>query len=161
VDRIKEYLKALDRELAHGKTTEHTHRPALKEFVEALGKVLATNEPGREKCGTPDYVVTKTGPVTVGYIETKDVGKPLGDAEKLEQLQRYRRSLPNLILTDYLEFRWYVNGERRKAAVLVLLGHKRTLSCRIVLWDHASPRQAHKRNASRHIWTAWRTPRGT
>jgi hypothetical protein len=28
---------------------------------------------------------------------------------------------------------------------------KRTLSCRIVLWDHASLRQAHKRNASRHI----------
>jgi len=22
------------------------------------------------------------------------------------------------------------------------------------LWDHASPRQAHKRNASRHIWSA-------
>jgi len=34
---------------------------------------------------------------------------------------------------------------------LVLLGHKRTFWCRIVLWDHASPRQAHKRNASRHI----------
>jgi hypothetical protein len=28
---------------------------------------------------------------------------------------------------------------------------KGTLSCRIVLWDHASLRQAHKRNASRHI----------
>src|SRR5215472_16055690 len=39
---------------------------------------------------------------------------------------------------------------------LILLGHKRTFSCRIVLWDHVSPRQAHKRNASRHIWMAWR-----
>jgi hypothetical protein len=28
---------------------------------------------------------------------------------------------------------------------------KATFSCRIVLWDHASPRQAHKRNASRPI----------
>src|SRR5215469_4374451 len=44
--------------------------------------------------------------------------------------------------------------------LLVLLGHKRTFSCRIVLWDHVSPRQAHKRDASRHIWTAWRSPRG-
>jgi hypothetical protein len=34
---------------------------------------------------------------------------------------------------------------------LVLLGHKRTFWCRIVLWDHASLRQAHKRSASRHI----------
>jgi predicted helicase len=120
--RIKDYLTAIDRELARGKTTEHTHRPALKAFVESLGDVLATNEPGREKCGAPDYVVTKSGPITVGYIETKDVGKPLGDVERSEQLQRYRRSLPNLILTDYLEFRWYVNGEPRKAAVLAAPG---------------------------------------
>ncbi len=30
----------------------------------------------------------------------------------------YRPGLPNLILTDYLEFRWYVNGERRQTAHL-------------------------------------------
>jgi hypothetical protein len=35
-------------------------------------------------------------------------------------------------------------------APLILLGHKQTFWCRIVLWDHVSPRQAHKRNASRH-----------
>ena len=44
--------------------------------------------------------------------------------------------------------------------LIVLLGHKITFSCRIVLWDHASPRQAHRRSASRHTWTAWRRPRG-
>ena len=43
---------------------------------------------------------------------------------------------------------------------LVLLGHKRTFSCRIVSWDRTSPRQAHRRDASRHISTAWRAPRG-
>jgi hypothetical protein len=35
-------------------------------------------------------------------------------------------------------------------STLVLLGHKRTNWCKLVLWDHASPRQAHKRSASRH-----------
>jgi hypothetical protein len=39
----------------------------------------------------------------------------------------------------------------KQLGVLVLLGHKRTFRCRIVLWDHASPRQAHKKNASRPI----------
>ena len=102
---VNQYVKALERELAHGRTTEHTHRPALKVFVESLQPVLATNEPGREKCGAPDYVVTKAGPITIGYIETKDIGKSLIEAERSEQLQRYRRSLPNLILTDYLDFR--------------------------------------------------------
>ena len=28
-------------------------------------------------------------------------------------MRRYRAALPNLLLTDYLEFRWYVEGERR------------------------------------------------
>jgi DHA2 family multidrug resistance protein len=55
-------------------------------------------------------------------------------------------------ITDNYTWRWIF---------LILLGHKRTFCCRIVLWDHASPRQAHKRDASRHIWRAWRSPRGT
>jgi hypothetical protein len=43
--------------------------------------------------------------------------------------------------------------------VLVLLCYKRTSWCRIVLWP-SLPRQAHKRNALRHIWMAWRRPQG-
>lgn len=36
------------------------------------------------------------------------------------QLKRYRESLPNLILTDHLEFRWYAEGELR---LIARLGH--------------------------------------
>ena len=36
--------------------------------------------------------------------------------ERGEQVKRYREALPNLILTDYLEFRWYVEGELRRPA---------------------------------------------
>src|SRR5260370_29141795 len=111
---IELYLKAVERELHIGKTTEHTHRPALKQLVEAIQpKINATNEPSRVACGAPDFVVTRNpGSVTLGYIETKDIDKSLDEAEESEQLHRYRRSLANLILTDYLEFRWYVDGER-------------------------------------------------
>jgi predicted helicase len=35
-----------------------------------------------------------------------------------DQLQRYRDNLPNLILTNYLEFRWYVDGARQQDARL-------------------------------------------
>src|SRR5205814_305112 len=37
-----------------------------------------------------------------------------GQAERSEQLKRYIASLPNLLLTDYVEFRWFVNGEKRE-----------------------------------------------
>ena len=115
---LLDYIHALEKELAAGNATEHTHRTALKTLIEALAKdITATNEPQRIKCGAPDFIITK-GALTVGYIEAKDVGKSLDEAEKSEQLSRYRDSLTNLILTDYLEFRWYVNGERHLSARL-------------------------------------------
>ena len=113
-----DYVHALEKELAAGNATEHTHRPALKTLIEALANgITATNEPQRIKCGAPDFIITK-GALTVGYIEAKDVGKGLDEVEKSEQLSRYRDSLTNLILTDYLEFRWYVNGQRHLLARL-------------------------------------------
>ena len=105
---ISQYLKTIQNELAAGNATEHTHRPILKSLIESLDeKVTATNEPQRIKCGAPDYIVTR-GQIPLGYVEAKDVGVSLDAAEKTEQLKRYRESLGNLILTDYLEFRWYV-----------------------------------------------------
>jgi len=116
------YRAAIARELAQGDATEHTHRPALKALVEALATgVTATNEPKHVECGAPDYKVSRNtphGPLTIGHIEAKDVGAPLALVEKSDQLKRYRKGLPNLILTDYIEFRWYVDGERRIVASL-------------------------------------------
>lgn len=105
---ISQYLKSIRNELAAGNATQHTHRSALKSLIESLAeKIAATNEPQRIKCGAPDYIVTR-GQVPLGYIEAKAVGVSLDTAEKTEQLARYRESLGNLILTDYLEFCWYV-----------------------------------------------------
>ena len=40
------------------------------------------------------------------------MGLDLTEVEKSAQIKRYQAHLPNLLLTDYLEFRWYVQGER-------------------------------------------------
>ena len=116
---IKTYLAAVEQALKAGNATEHTHRPALKTLIEALAGdgIQATNEPQRIACGAPDYIVTR-GTVPLGYIEAKDVGLDLARIEKNEQLGRYRESLANLILTDYLGFRWYLDGELRLSAEL-------------------------------------------
>jgi predicted helicase len=105
-----EYINDVAKEYASGIVTEHSFRPALKNLIERLESgILAVNEPKRIDCGAPDYVI-KRGEITVGYIEAKDIGVNLNEIEKSEQLQRYFKSLSNLVLTDYLEFRWYVNG---------------------------------------------------
>lgn len=118
-DPFRIYLHSLQTALAAGNATEHTHRPALKILLESLeAGIMATNEPQQATtCGKPDMAIYR-GPVLLGYLETKDVGINLDAEEKGPQLKRYRDALPNLILTDYMEFRWYVKGERRAVVSL-------------------------------------------
>jgi len=120
--RISQYLKEVQKHLNSGQATEHTYRPALKTLIESLAKgITATNEPKRVECGAPDFVVSR-GQTPLGYIEAKDIGKNLDEAERTDQMQRYLESLNNLILTDYLEFRWYEDGEYRMTAQLATVG---------------------------------------
>ena len=115
---VKLYLSKIKEALEAGDATEHTHRPALKDLIEHLGAdITAVNEPKRVSCGAPDYAVKRRN-LSIGYIEAKDVGRSLDEAEDSPQLERYKKSLHNLILTDYLEFRWYVDGEPRGTARL-------------------------------------------
>lgn len=118
---LKQYLATLENALKIGNATEHTHRTTLKLLLESFDPhITATNEPKRIACGAPDYILTRDS-FTIGYIEAKDVGKSLGETERTDQMKRYLRALDNLILTDYLEFRWYVNGELRQTARLATL----------------------------------------
>ncbi|MFH1382870.1 MAG: type ISP restriction/modification enzyme [Chloroflexota bacterium] len=118
MEAVNEYIKAIEKELAAGNATEPSHYPALKTLIQGLAAgVTATSNPKRIECGAPDFIVTK-GVTMIGCIEAKDIDKSLDEVEKSEQLKRYRHSLSNLVLTDYLEFRWYEKGERRLSARL-------------------------------------------
>ena len=111
---VEKYIAELERNLCAGNSTEHTHRSAFKQLIESLNPSLqATNEPRRRTdCGAPDFAILKTrGHLPIGHVEAKDIGVVLEEASKSEQLTRYRKYLPNLLLTDYLNFWWYANGE--------------------------------------------------
>jgi hypothetical protein len=119
---FRDYLAEVGRDLVAGNATEHTHRPALKALLIALDPdVRPVNEPTRIECGAPDFIVTRND-LPVGYLEAKDVGRSLDEIERDEQLKRYRDSLSNLILTDYLEFRWYKDGEKQQKARIAYMG---------------------------------------
>ncbi|GCF08385.1 type ISP restriction/modification enzyme [Dictyobacter arantiisoli] len=124
---LKGYLDKIEAYFQGGEATEHTYRETLQNLLEQIGTdVKAINEPKRMECGAPDYVVQrKHDKLTIGYVEAKDVGRPLDKVEKDEQLKRYLRALDNLILTDYLEFRWYVQGEKRMSARLGSIRNKK------------------------------------
>ena len=114
------YRRTLQDNLQRRDATEHTHRPALQALLESAGGIVAVNEPRRIACGAPDFVIAAAGasPRTIGYIETKDAGDNLTRTERTDQLRRYRAALPNLILTNYTDFRWYINGDLHAAASL-------------------------------------------
>ena len=128
---FQDYVKELQAAVSLGNATEHTHRPALRTLLEsAVDGTVATNEPKRVECGAPDYAVSRNeNSLIVGYVEAKDIGINLDAIERDSgrvkpstpngrQFKRYRESLPNLLLTDYAEFRWYVDGQRRATATL-------------------------------------------
>jgi len=111
---VEDYLRAIQKNVLQGDATEHTHRPALKTLIEAsIPGLHATNEPkASERENKPDYIVRK-GAAIVGFIEAKDVDKDLKATVKTPQLKRYLEALPNLILTNYVDFIWFVGGQKR------------------------------------------------
>ncbi|TAF10968.1 MAG: N-6 DNA methylase [Nostocales cyanobacterium] len=99
---------------------ERSHYPSLQRLVEGLmiGINARIEEKGNQE-GIPDFTIRKNDRV-LGYIEAKDINVDLIKTEKTEQIKRYLESNIgyNLILTNYLEFRWYVDGECEKTAKL-------------------------------------------
>lgn len=119
VAAFRVYQKRLDAAQLRGIGGEHTHRPALKALLESLDpRVVAINEPGRIECGAPDFLVERKKNIQIGFIETKDTHVDLEKEERGEQLTRYRSALHNLILTNYRDFRWYMDGELKLQASL-------------------------------------------
>jgi len=108
---IENYLKNLNTRYKTGISREHSYRGDLQTLLEELTEdVLVTNEPARIKCGAPDYILTKKN-IPLGYIEAKDIGADLGSKQYKEQFNRYKESLNNLIITDYLDFWLFRDGE--------------------------------------------------
>ena len=134
---MNDYISEIERELQTGDATEHSYRPTLKQFLGEWSQNFSsatnyhiTNEPKRNARNAPDFLVRRAE-VSLGWIETKPPGTNLDTEETSEQLQRYRKAFPNLILTDYLEFRLYSEGEK-------------CLSVRIADLDDTTQRLTHR-----------------
>ncbi|MCL2073126.1 MAG: N-6 DNA methylase [Marinilabiliaceae bacterium] len=108
-----QYINTINYRYNLGNGTELSFRGDLLTFLETLLPDLqVTNEPKRQLCGAPDYIVTKKN-LPIGCIETKNIGDTDLEGKKTnkEQFDRYKASLDNIIFTDYLDFYFYRNGE--------------------------------------------------
>lgn len=110
-----QYIDSINNRYKAGNATEHTFRGDLQLLIESLVPAIrATNEPKRQSCGAPDYILTCKD-IPVGFIEAKDIGdNDLEGAKKTgnkEQFDRYKASLNNIIFTDYIHFYLYREGQ--------------------------------------------------
>lgn len=116
MEALQTYLQHVNKAFQSGVATEHSYRGYLQTLIEAIAPdISATNEPKRQKCGAPDYILMRKE-IPIGYIEAKDVGDKDLDGQKAkgghkEQFDRYKHDLSNLIFTDYIDFRFYRDGK--------------------------------------------------
>lgn len=113
----KEYLSEIIKTTERGDAREESYYSALAslfyDFAKSIGRneIQITTLPKRTDAGNPDFRIWDGTQNIVGYIEAKKPGENLDLIENSDQLKRYRKTFPNVILTDFYEFRLYRNGE--------------------------------------------------
>ncbi len=114
---LKQYVQALQDAINKGDAREETFYPHLKDLIDnyaklkEIGNCDVTILPRATEAGNPDFRIWDGSARITGYIEAK---KPethnLDPIATSEQLKRYLDTFPNLILTNFYEFRLYQHG---------------------------------------------------
>ena len=115
---IDAYIKKIASITKRGDAREESYYPALAALLEEFSeterkkKAHVTVLPKKTEAGNPDFRVWDAKHSQVGYVEAKPPKANLDDIETSDQLKRYVSTFPNLILTNFYEFRLYRNGQR-------------------------------------------------
>ncbi len=115
---LREYLHHISDVAGRGDAREESYYSVLegllKEYADSVGRksVHITVLPKKTEAGNPDFRVWDGKQHIIGYIEAKrPTEERLDYIQTSEQLKRYLHTFPNLILTNFFEFRLYRNGD--------------------------------------------------
>jgi type I restriction-modification system DNA methylase subunit len=116
---LKQYLKNLTNTFQRGDAREESYYTNLEELIKKTAAILKVNNidvtilPKKTEAGNPDFRIWDGKNQIIGYIEAKDPSvSNLDYIEGTEQLKRYCSTFPNVILTNFYEFRLYRDGQR-------------------------------------------------
>jgi len=122
---LNEYLNNLQDTINQGDAREESYYIHLERMIQAFARIKIQNKiditilPKKTEAGNPDFRIWDGGNHITGYIEAKDPStKNLNRIEDTPQLCRYRETFPNVILTNFYEFRLYRDGEMIKKATI-------------------------------------------
>jgi len=112
---ILEYINSLNSNFKSGLANEQACQGNLQSLLKSYDKKLkVTNDSVFVAIGAPDYYISKTN-IPVGFINTEDIGIDLKSNFLKDKFDRYIKSLNNILITNYLEFQFYNNGEFKKS----------------------------------------------
>jgi hypothetical protein len=124
-DLLEQYLKNLTDTYQRGDAREESYYKHLDELVKQYAEIKSIKNvdvtilPKKTDAGNPDFRIWDGKYHITGYIEAKDPSVTnLDYIEGTEQLQRYLSTFPNVILTNFYEFRLYRNGDRIAEALI-------------------------------------------
>lgn len=122
---LKDYLNKIQYSINQGDAREESYYTHLDNLIRdfatenKIKKVDVTILPKKTEAGNPDFRVWDGNNHITGYIEAKDPSVTnLDRIEESEQLKRYRGTFPNVILTNFYEFRLYRDGELIKKVLI-------------------------------------------
>jgi predicted helicase len=107
---ITEYIKEIDKLYKLRMSKELGYRSSLQKLFKNITGIEPINEPDIIECGKPDLLIQKDE-ISIGYIETKNINADFNNKTNKEQINRYKESLSNIIVTDYIIFLYYRDNE--------------------------------------------------
>lgn len=114
---LKNYLKQITTLYNKDEAREESYYDFVKDLLTAFSeqqrkrKINVTILPKATEAGNPDFKVSDGRWSQIGYIEAKTIGTDLNKIEDTEQLERYISTFPNVMLTNFTEFRFYRDGK--------------------------------------------------
>jgi predicted helicase len=108
------YLQKVFSKAKTGEASERTYYSVLEELLTNFkegSRIMI--EARKSSVGIPDFKVQTDKDLLVGYVEAKDLGRDLDHLSRTEhdQIEKYRKEYPKLMVTNYIEFRLYENTE--------------------------------------------------
>lgn len=108
------YLQQIFSKAKTEEASERTYYPVLEELLKNFkenSQIII--EARRSAVGIPDFKVQNEKNLLVGYIEAKDLGRNLDHLSnnEQEQITKYKKEYPKLMVTNFTEFRLYENAQ--------------------------------------------------
>lgn len=117
---FQKYLNEVFKKYKKGDSSERNYYSTLESFLKEFKKASVSIEPRNSSVGIPDFKIENEKGLLFGYVEAKDVVRDLDKLTKSEheQIDKYIKEYPKLIVTNFIEFRLYENSELVDSVVI-------------------------------------------